>query len=222
MKSFSAVAAAACLFVLLAVSGADAQTTLPPVNVTANPCDYGITCVYASGFGDFLEPIRALPPAVDRIPVDDGPSYVATCTSLRDRARQIGCDVNNPPPVPHFPSPTQGQWVSNGCGDGSWKSKIGQFILGVGNLDEPLPGFPFRPACEFHDQCYHTGFKSYCDLKFGNQLAEICVTSRACGDIAAKYEDAVHHFGQSAFDSDQQAMECAKISKDLRDGDCVS
>lgn len=222
MKSFTAVAVAIAVLGLASVPIAHTQTTLPPVNVTANPCQYPVSCIYGSGMDMTLFPTpQYVPPMADSIPSEGG-GLVATCKSLRDRARQTGCDVNNPPPAPFFPSPTQGAWVSNGCGDGTWKSKIGQFILGVGNLDEPMPGFSFRPACEFHDQCYHTGFKSFCDLKFGNMLADICVTSRTCGDIATKYEDAVHHFGQSAFDSDQQIMECAKISKDLRENNCTS
>lgn len=221
MRPFIVVAAVTILLSLSSMPIASGQTTLPPVKVTANPCDYGISCTFASGGSAFLVPMsHAFPPANDSIGRQE--DLVATCKSLRDRARKIGCNVNNPPPAPSFPSPTQGSWQANGCGDGSWKSQIGQFILGVGNLDEPMPGFSFRPACDFHDQCYHIGFKSFCDLKFGNKLADICATSKTCGDIAAKYEDAVHHFGQSAYDNDQKVMECAKISKDLRDGNCAS
>ncbi len=223
MKSFTAVAAVCALLVLAGVSVGRAQNTLPSINVTANPCQYPVTCIYGPGMSMGLFPAapQFIPPLADRIPADYG-SLIATCKSLRDRASQMGCDTNNPPPVPGISSPTQGAWVSNGCGDGSWKSKIGKFIVGVANLDEPLPGFSFRPACVDHDKCYHVGFKSFCDLKFGGKLAEICVTSNACGEIAAKYEDAVHHFGQSAYNSDQWDMECAKISKDLRDGNCAS
>jgi hypothetical protein len=232
MKSFSVVAFATFLLALSALPVANAQTTLPPVNVTANYCDYAANCTFASGFSAFMVPIGpAFPPNVDSIGLDDEP-LVATCKSLRDRANQLSCNTNNPPPAPFFPSPTQGAWASNGCGDGSWKSEIGRYIVGydvpgyTGDLTNPLPGVSFAPACSYHDQCYYLWAKGTCDDGFAKRLFDICnVTgprAPACFTLRDRYVKAVENFGQGAYDTDHRNMECAKISKKLRDGDCVA
>lgn len=232
MKSFSVVALATFLLALSALPVANAQTTLPPVNVTANYCDYATSCTFASGFSAFLVPMGpAFPPNVTSIGLDDDP-LVATCKSLRDRANQLGCNTNNPPPAPFFPSPTQGAWVSNGCGDGSWKSEIGRYIVGydvpgyTGNLTNPLPGVSFAPACTDHDQCYYLWAKRDCDNKFADKLMNICNAAGprapACFTLRGRYVKAVEDFGQHAYDSDHRDMECAKISGKLGNGDCVA
>lgn len=230
MKSFFAAAAVSFLLSLSSAASADDPITLPTIPVVGNPCGYAFTCVYGRGMSAFLVPIPAPPspliPIASVSPEDY--SLIATCQSLRDRARQTGCNTNDPPPAPYFPSPTRGQWVSNGCGSGSWSQKFGQFIgyIGVdgftGDLDEPLAGFSFASACAGHDSCYYTGYKSGCDLRFGAALADVCGTIKACLDIAADYQSAVLLAGQSAYDNDHRDMECAKIAKTLRDGDCAS
>lgn len=228
MKPFSVTAFAAFLLALSAMPIANAQTTLPPVNVTANYCDYAANCTFASGFSPFLVPMSpAYPPDVISIGIDDEP-LVATCKSLELGARLSNCNVNDPPAAPFFPSPTRGEWVSNGCGSGSWNQKIGQFIGYItvdgftGNLDEPLSGFSFASACAVHDSCYYSGFKSGCDLRFGGALADVCGPIKACLDIAAKYQEAVLLAGRDAYDADHRDMECSKIAKKLRNGDCAS
>lgn len=222
MKSFTAVAAVCALLVLAGVSVVRAQNTLPPVNVTANPCDYGISCKFDMGMSSFLVPMTpAIPPAVDSIS-PDGYELIATCASMRLSSAFIrDCDVNSPPPVPGFPSPTLGTWFPNGCGDGTWKSEIGRHVLGIADLDMPLPGISFQPACNHHDSCYHTGFKKFCDMRFAGELANICGSSTPCIDKAFLYSEAVDHFGQGAYDKDQRNMECAKIADALKNGECI-
>lgn len=232
MKSFSGVAASAFSLALSAAPIALGQQTLPRINVTANPCSYGVTCIYPGGMDAFLVPMQPiLPPQADSIPVE-GDQLVATCKSMRDRARQMSCDVNNPPPAPGFPSPTQHQWYSNGCGDGSWKSEIGRYIAGydvpgyTGDLTNPLPGVSFASACAYHDQCYYLFAKFSCDNVFGRKLNDICNTAGpravSCFTLRERYVKAVENYGQHAYDSDHLDMECAKISKTLSDGDCTS
>lgn len=233
MKSFVTATIAAFLLAISSMSIADPPPQdLPGFTVTANPCSYGVTCIFGPGMGTFLMEIPAyLPPAYDSIPMEDN-SLIATCKSMRDRARQMGCDVNNPPSAPRFPSPTQGQWYSNGCGDGSWKSEIGRYIAGydvpgyTGDLTNPLPGVSFASACAYHDQCYYLFAKFPCDNGFGRKLNEICNTAGpctvSCFTLRDRYVKAVENYGQHAYDSDHQDMECAKISKTLSDGDCMS
>lgn len=208
---------------------AKAQVTLPPVQVIGNPCAYVSACIFPGGMNSFLVPVQpVMPPIYASIPLgDDGNPLIATCSSMREKA-PIGCDVDDPPSAPGIPSPTRGQWQSNGCGAGGWFEKIGSHIVFsgtagyTGNLDEPLVGFSFTSACAHHDQCYYVGFKSLCDLRFAGALADECQAIRTCGDIAAKYEEAVLLVGQDAYDNDHRDQECAKISRALREGDCAS
>lgn len=226
MRSFTAVAAVAFSLALSATSiAAQPPKTLPTINVPG-VCQYGDNCVFMSGNSLFLTPIVNFPPDVASIGADE--PLTATCQSLRDRALVIFCDTNNPPPAPYFPSPTHGQWQSNGCGAGRWYEQIAAHVVldGIdgytGDLDEPLVGISFASACAHHDNCYYSGVKSLCDLRLGGELADECLMIAACGDIAAKFQEAVLLFGQAAYNSDHHDMECAKVSKDLRDGQCVS
>lgn len=233
MKSFSAVAAIVFSLAVSAVPIAGAQTTLPPINVTANPCSYGVSCIFGPGMDMLLMEIPAyVPPAYDSIPFGDS-SLIATCKSMRDRARQMGCDVNNPPPAPSFPSPTQGAWASNGCGDGSWKSALANAAIGAASLftedlTHPLPGVSFEGPCAFHDSCYYTLAKGFCDLRFGNKIrSDVCAGATGfaraqCYVLADLYQSTVEQLGQSAYDSDHRSMECAKIANALKNGNCAS
>lgn len=232
MKSYCAVAVAACLLALSATSIADEPQDLPGYNIIFVPCAYVYACVYMSPISSslmFTAPPNPYPPIVSGVS-EDFEVLVATCESLQDRANQIGCDVNNPPPAPYYPSPTLGQYQPNGCGIGNWFDEIGAHIVGLdvegytGDLDNPLPGVSFRAACDGHDACYHTGFKHRCDNTFAQELSRICSTASAatgCVMIAGRYTTAVDDFGQFAHTSDQLVMECAKIAKDLNDGNCV-
>lgn len=242
MKSFSIAAAAAFLLALssAAIAGLP-PTTLPPVNVTGDPCSYGFTCIYPSGFSNFLAPIINFPPDVARIGPEDF-SLISTCNSmngrakqiLTDRAKQIHCNVDNPPPAPHFPSPTQGQWASNGCGTGTWLSDtIYPRIAGLGipgytgNLTHPLPHVSFEDACAYHDSCYYTGsYKSLCDIGFLNQMTDACSSAgsyaSSCRALRNEYYEAVNLGGGDAYDDDHRVMECAKISNALKNDDCVA
>lgn len=234
MKSFFAAAIVAFLLAISSMSIADPPPQdLPGFKVTGNPCLYGTTCIFGPGMDMFLMEIPAyLPPEYDSIPVEDN-SLVATCKSMRDRARQMACDVNNPPPVPSYPSPTQGEWASNGCGDGSWESALGSAILlaGIplytGDLTHPLPGVSFEAPCATHDRCYHTGFKSTCDTRLRTDIRNVCdgassITRGQCYILTDLYKSAVDNRGQNAYDTDHRNMECAKISKALRNGECTS
>lgn len=233
MKSFTAVAAVTVLLALSSTSIADTPPTLPPINVTANPCSYGVTCIFAPGMDAFLMEIPAyVPPAYDSIPVEDE-FLIATCKSMRDRARQMGCDVNNPPPAPFYPSPTQGAWASNGCGDGSWKSALANAAIGAASLftedlTHPLPGVSFEGPCAFHDSCYYTLAKGFCDLRFGDKIrSDVCSGATGfvraqCYALADLYQSTVEQLGQSAYDSNHRSMECAKIANALKNGDCAS
>lgn len=222
MNTFRAFSAAFLLAAVSAIVTVDAQTTLPPVNVEANYCDYAVNCTFSSGMDAFLVPIGpAFPPNADSISPDDNP-LIATCNSLRNRAAQIGCDTSNPPPAPGFPSPTRGSWAPNGCGDDSWLSNVARQIH---DLDNPLPGVSFRKACDDHDRCYHLWEKKGCDGQLARDLSEVCSKASdavACLNVATLYTDAVVVKGQAAWESDHLNMECAKISQKLRDGDCMS
>lgn len=235
MNAFRAFSAAFVLAALSAIVTVDAQTTLPPVNVEANYCDYAVNCTFSSGMDAFLVPIGpAFPPNADSISPDDNP-LIATCNSLRNRAAQIGCDTSNPPPAPGFPSPTQGSWAPNGCGDGSITTRILMDILGsqidgyTGDHTNPLPGVSFKEPCDAHDRCYHmSASKSICDHAFAHSLDHSCHDQATdslfaqCMLFAGAYATAVDEHGQSAYGADQWAMECAKISSELNSGNCVS
>lgn len=230
MKTFFATILATLLVVLPATSvAAENRPLWPAWQVTANVCDYVVSCTYASGIGDFMVPIRAMPPAagsIDPVTLE----LIATCKSLKDRAAQFGCNTNDPPPAPHFPSPTRGAWQANGCGIGNWFDTIGSHIIApdvdgyTGSLDEPLTDISFKSACDNHDQCYYTGFKSVCDDAFARELANVCSAARGatgCMIIAGRYTTAVNDVGEWAYSHDHMVMECARISNTLKDGDCV-
>lgn len=236
MRKFCEAVGMALLLVLVSVPIADAQQTLPPVNVTANACGYGITCIYpGGGLGDFLIPIAGYkPPMVPGVPKDAPIPLLATCKSLRDYANTFGCNTNDPPPAPLYPSPTRGNWVSNGCGDGSAgmddARSAAQLVPGfTGDFTTPFKGVSFATSCSKHDSCYYHGNKIACDNALFSNLAHDCttqasgVTYGACIALAAAYRLAVSgKHGQDAYNSDQFDWQCAKISSDLRRGNCVA
>ncbi len=235
MKLVYAIAAGIFLLASFTATIANGQTTLPGVNVVANPCSLPATCVYASGFDTFLiPPPPAFPPYVASID-PSVESLVATCKSLRDQARRLGCNLDDTPPAPGFPSPTQGAWVSNGCGDGSITTNILIGLLGseidgyTGDPTNPLPGVSFKSPCAGHDQCYHmSSSKTVCDNVFAHALDNAChehasdTVFAQCLAFAGAYATAVKQHGQDPYNDDQRIMKCAKINSDLDHGNCVS
>lgn len=88
--------------------------------------------------------------------------------------------------------------TSNGCGP-----------QGFGGI---VPDLWFTPACDRHDYCYGTcgSNRATCDRRFYDDMKAICAkrswwTRSSCYAAAWTYYQAVKTFGQSAFNSAQQA-----------------
>lgn len=232
MKAFCEAVAITLFLVLASIPIADAQQTLPPVTVTANACGYGVTCVYpGGGVGDLIPTPAYVPPLVGGIPTKEVGRLVATCKSLREYAQRNGCNTSDPPSAPLYPSPTRGNWVSNGCGDGSLKVEILRRIATLavpgfaGDLTNPLPGVSFASPCASHDSCYYHNAKGACDDAFASRVTASCQApapgSGTCAKLAWAYTEAVKLGGGGAYNADQLAATCARISADLRRGNCV-
>ena len=149
------------------------------------------------------------------------------CAEMKQHKPQ-DCDLENPPSSPGFDS----NWVSNGCGDGSFKTKfvevIGSLTLSnyTGDLNNPLPGISFLGACRGHDMCYSTVVpKASCDKNFLISMNAACDAGSStyagqCSDIAAGYHGAVGLFGDGPYDEAQKARECAAWANDMEVNQC--
>jgi hypothetical protein len=101
--------------------------------------------------------------------------------------------------------------VPNGCGPENGPSVPNYFYFL--NIWPPhLDVFPFVNACNNHDICYGTlgSNKATCDSHFLSDMQRICADNASssasyyyCDGLAYTYYEAVHLFGQSAFDNAQ-------------------
>ncbi|MCH2058204.1 MAG: phospholipase [Thalassotalea sp.] len=121
-----------------------------------------------------------------------------------------------------FPSAT------NGCGTGSFfESALSSRLTGTngftGDLDEPISGFSFEPACNNHDMCYNGGTgRNGCDGSFYTELQSICSGSHECNDFAKLYSAIVDVFGQEAYNEAALVQECRDFKNDIAKNRCVN
>lgn len=225
-KMFCAVAALACF----SSFAATAQTTLPRVTATGTRTDgveircFGVICA------DTLRSVetmilmeREFAQLEDEVRVDKQ----QFCANLK-MAQPPGCSMTNPPSAPGYDP----GYIGNGCGDGSFASWIANEAVknGVwgynGNLDHPLPGVSFYPACQAHDYCYAAGKeKGMCDQAFGSSLQGVCAAANSsyqpsCGTLSSIYKTAVSTFGQGAYNVSQADLACAAWAYDMEANEC--
>ena len=223
------------LMLSLAVSSAVATeppgepTTLPRVKAT-KPFMPFCTSAICNSLEQALLPVSWTIPNLE-LP-DDGPGVGMTkeqfCGEMKEH-KPKDCDLDNPPSTPGYDS----GWVSNGCGDGSFKAGFAEVISGLtlsdhtGDLNNPLPGISFLGACRAHDACYSTMVpKANCDRNFYSHLTAACDAGSAtysaqCNDIAGGYSGAVSLFGDGPYSEAQKARECAAWANDMRVNQCV-
>lgn len=99
--------------------------------------------------------------------------------------------------------------TANGCGpEGGISVPNYYYLIGWFRIDK----FPFVNACNAHDICYGTlgSSRASCDSRFYSNLLAICSANAStsanrviCNGLAWTYYEAVHLFGQSAFDAAQ-------------------
>lgn len=233
-RKFKRAVAALVFFVSF---GAFAQTTLPTIEVTATaPAQDGgiIKCTGGPCTGalnqQVLQSFLQWQRMYDSIPPDDlAISRDQFCRKL-EAAQPPGCSLSSPPSVPGFDP----NWMGNGCGSGSLGSAFANAVIESaaslngyeGNLDYPLPGIGFFPACQGHDRCYGSGeVKGTCDFAFENSLEGICATSNqtyrsTCDTLTSLYTTAVEDFGSNPYNAAQADLTCASWAHDMKENGC--
>ncbi|MFN3843674.1 MAG: hypothetical protein ACK4RW_10500 [Rehaibacterium terrae] len=207
----------------------EAQSVMEPIEVVGTaPATGGllILCYSPACMGIVTaEQAMARVDAVleDEIEIDED----RFCKNLR-RARPRGCSYHSPPSVPRLDP----GWVGNGCGDGSWRTRAAEFLLGLivdgytGDLNNPLPGVSFFGVCQAHDYCYGIGAdRGRCDREFVESLGDTCQRSAgsylsSCLLLAGAYGSAVVRYGRSAYDAAQSQRACALWALEMRVNQC--
>lgn len=222
---------AMCALVLCAArTQADDVTDLPTVKAVKpfEPLCQGATCFSIWQSISIVE----WDPATQELFTKGGGDTLTKeqfCAEMSSKA-PVGCDADNPPSTPGFDS----QWVSNGCGDGSFSANFAEVAAGLvvpnyqQNLDNPFPGISFLGACRMHDACYSTMVpKANCDYAFNGALQNACGLGSAtyadqCQSLAYGMVGAVGIFGDDAYAAGQQARECAAWAADMEENGCES
>lgn len=201
--------------------------TCPPVVVIGHG-GWSIMCRGAACIGI----LRGLPPQIEpplnMAELDDRISQFQFCSELSQaNPSPQTCDVNNPPSVPGIDP----GWVSNGCGDGSIFSDVGQEVAGLGlagytgNLNNPFPGVSFYGACMGHDACYGSGtLRDSCDVDFFSSLQARCSAGSfqsGCARIAERFHTAVSTFGAAAYHAALMQRDCATWARDMEQNGCA-
>ena len=239
-KTFASVLLASVGF------GAYAQTTLPPVVVTAPRVGGGtIVCrgtacalVIAQLRQTIMDAyLRMQQPVPD--PEDIPLSKSKVCSKLNAR-RPANCSFNNPPSSPGITVPGQASWQPSGCGTGPLANEFSKLALNVlypaeysGDLNAPFytPNgtVSFLAACNAHDQCWGEGNdRTWCDQGFRAAMQSQCDTYVSnttawgtCSSMVSAYHTAVSNSQATSHYNESFAQrQCAMWASDMRENGC--
>jgi hypothetical protein len=215
------------VFPLAAIADEDEPTTLERVKATI-PDDFCSGGICEHLLGSISPPTYTIP---ELELLNEGEAGGMTpeqfCAEMENNKPE-GCDVNNPPSTPTYDP----DWVSNGCGDGSFKvafiAEVGKLVVPNfnGDLDNPLPGIAFGGACRAHDKCYGSLLaRATCDTYFKSMMNNACdggspTYASQCGSMANAYYGAVNVGGGGAYAAAQSNRACAAWAKDMEEAGC--
>lgn len=221
-----------------------AQTTLPPVVVTANYIGGGQAICYGSACAAILAEMSSTPDYwTEAPPMEDQPiNKTAFCNALRNQKPQ-DCGST----APSTPSFDPG-WSGNGCGPADWstwtQSAINTIINNTseyysGNMNAPYAGVDFMGACNEHDRCYGSPWQTSgqqsaynhrisCDAAFGQQMLNACAANTisgspargVCDTMASTYRGAVGNLGESSYQKAQKEHQCALWHREMEGSEC--
>lgn len=228
----------ASLTISLAPLKLPAQTTLPPIVVTAPRIGGGTIICRGMACAGVLKALAGpdyyveLPLQPDTVSKPLDPDRV--CANL-EQAQPPTCNAGNPPSVPGYDP----NWIANGCGSGTFTSTFGSLLLSIdptipdytGDLDNPLPNISFYGACTSHDRCYGTQggplhSKASCDALFSFDMSDVCSSSSStystqCDNVRTQYVAGVQSFvGDNAYDAAQSELACAAWVSDMEENEC--
>lgn len=212
-----------------------AQTTMPPVVVTAPALPSGNVLCSGNGCALLLltmqDQIREDLATAEEPLGPDAPPIPRNEFCQRQRAEKpASCPTSGPPAVPfvNIGLDTYQAYHTDGC-YGSWEGGIAgdlpwdlqpQF-----NPNQPMSNANFGGACSAHDACYAAQLgHSFCNSTFINTLNTICSglgsASGQCNRFASAYVSALARSGGDAYIAHQQNTACALWHHDMEQNQC--
>jgi hypothetical protein len=214
-----------------------AQTTMPPVVVTASASPSGNVICSGNGCATLLLTMMSEysvehGTAEEPIGPDDAVIDRAQFCARQRAEKPQNCPASDPPPVPGINVDFGlylGQ-ISDGC-HGHWEGGIvGEMppdlqIQYSGNADQPMSGADFGSACRAHDACYAGQLgQGYCDANFANTLGSVCSGAgggtNTCNRFVSAYLSALTRNGGYAYATHGLQAECAMWHHDMEQNQC--
>jgi len=113
--------------------------------------------------------------------------------------------------------------ATNGCGSGGMiEEAIAKYSVGsggfTGDINEPIKGYSFTPACDAHDQCYNNSAgKDGCDSTFRDSMTNICGSNLKCQRFSDLYSGLVGVYGEPAYNEAGLIQACRDYKKDAKE-----
>lgn len=229
------MAVAACLAMLVSAGVVAAQTTLPPVKVTAPKVgggDFTCTGTACSSAMNTEQLAAHLKFMKEHASMPEEPLAISSekfCPALR-KNRPKNCSGNKPPYTPDYTP----NWSPNGCGTGPLSNWFLSRILNSasshysGDLNAPYRGVSFERACNAHDLCWgRAGDRAICDRSFRTMMMSACDTldsaaGNTCTGFAGLYHSVVAStdVGDAHYARSAEAYECASWMHDMNANGC--